>query len=152
MRPAVSGENAFALMRFRPAAAASACPVHSMSCRVSPPGELLHHRGQRVQVVDEERADAKALAQVRELARQVLDAADEHMRRVQYLLGRQLDPGLLTEAAGAAARLGARIAGDDHRPAGGVGIELQLAETVAGGLADPADLLCGCRGSQAPGI
>src|ERR1700722_16019344 len=61
-------------------------------CPVLPPGELLHYRCQRVQVVDEERADAKALAQVGELARQVLDAADEHMRRVQYLLDCQLDP------------------------------------------------------------
>src|ERR1700733_13118178 len=74
-------------------------------------GELLYHWGQRVQVVDEERADAEALAQVGELARQVPDAADEHVRRVQDLLDGQLGARLFTDAVGAAAGLGARMAG-----------------------------------------
>ena len=44
------------------------------------------------------------------------------------LLDGQLGACLFTDAVGAAARRGARIAGDDRRPAGGVGVELQFAE------------------------
>jgi hypothetical protein len=56
------------------------------------------------------------------------------MRRVQDLLDSQLHACLCTDAVGAAERLGAQIAGDDRRPAGGVGVELQFAEAVAGGV------------------
>jgi hypothetical protein len=42
------------------------------------------------------------------------------MRGVQDLLGGQLGACLLADAVGAAARLGARVAGDDRRAADGV--------------------------------
>ena len=74
------------------------------------------------------------------------------MRRVQDLLDGQFDARLFTDAVGAAARLGARMVGDDRRPAGGVGVELQFAEAVTSGLSDPPDFLLGCRGRQAPGV
>jgi len=74
------------------------------------------------------------------------------VRGVQDLLDGQLDAGLFPDAAGAAARLGARIAGDDRRAAAGVGVELQFAEPVSSGLADPADLFLGRRGRQTPGV
>jgi hypothetical protein len=60
------------------AAARPAIQRERSACSVS--GEFFDHRRQRVQVVDEERADAEALAQVHELAREVCDTADERMR------------------------------------------------------------------------
>src|SRR5581483_4287787 len=74
------------------------------------------------------------------------------MRRVQYLIDSQLDASLLPDAIGPAARLRPRLVGDQHRPAGGVAVQLQVVETVARGLANPLDLLLGRLGRQAPGV
>src|SRR5215475_518396 len=114
-----------------------------------PAGQAFDDRCEVVDLVEQERADPEPLPQLHELPREPVDRPDEDVRRVQHLLGGDLDAGQRTQPVGPVLGLGTGVVGDDDRASAGVGVELEPAEPVAGRSPDPADLLLRGGGGQA---